>query len=82
MVLLIKIITDITIIVDKIFDILFNRLEMLEIVIISVDTTFSMVTCCLMIRLVLHDLQYNKHCVGGADNPPPMPKPENINCNF
>jgi hypothetical protein len=32
----IKIITDITIIVDKIFDILFNRIEMLEIVIISV----------------------------------------------
>jgi hypothetical protein len=32
--------------------------------IIIVDTVFSMVTCCLMIRLVLHDLQNNKHCVG------------------
>jgi len=40
-----------------------------------------MVTCRMMIRLkirlVLYDLQNNKHCVGGADDPPPMPKSDN-----
>jgi hypothetical protein len=35
-----------------------------------------------MIRLVLHDLQNNKHCVGGADDPPPMPKSESIDYDF
>jgi hypothetical protein len=41
----------------------------------DVDTVFSMVTCRMMIRLVLYDLQNNKHCVGGgADDPPPMLK--------
>jgi hypothetical protein len=28
----------------------------------------------LKIHLVLYDLQNNKHCVGGADDPPPMLK--------
>jgi hypothetical protein len=40
-----------------------------------------MVMCRMMIRLkirlVLYDLQNNKHCVGGADDPPPMPKSDN-----
>jgi hypothetical protein len=39
-----------------------------------VDIVSSMVTCRMMIRLVLYDLQNNKHCVGGADDPPPMLK--------
>jgi len=35
-----------------------------------VDTVFSMVTCQMMIRLVLYDLQNNKHYVGGCRRSP------------
>jgi hypothetical protein len=55
-----------------------NNLEISEYNFRAVDTVFSMVTCRMMIhlkiRFVLYDLQNNKHCVGGANDPLPMPK--------
>jgi hypothetical protein len=50
----------------------------------TVDAVSSMVTCCLTICPVLHDLQNNKinTASGGADDPPPMLKSENIDCDF
>jgi hypothetical protein len=38
--------------------------------IVCVDTVFNMVTCRMMIRLVIYDLQNNKHCVGGVPTIP------------
>jgi hypothetical protein len=42
------------------------------------------VTCCLMICPIFHDLQNNKinNASGGADDPPPMLKSKNIDCDL